>query len=149
MIFSPSRLAPFVPFLTTAGTLFIPFDLILGWHHLGEHLNVTGLISASGVTVAAWVRLFQRQEVWSGLQELIEQKWPDAKKPTWIRREVAYVYDYFHITRALRERKMDRTIEAAEIGFSVGSERVEAITRSQKIKRKENFAKESFPKLRR
>lgn len=149
MTLPPSLLASAVPILATAGVVFIPVDLIFGFHYLGEHLNVTSLISSSGVAVAAWVRLFQRQEVWNSAQERI-MRYPDTKRPTRIRREITYTYDYFNITRTLRERRMDRALETAKVArYRDTWDQMKEILDSHNMQKAENFVRESFPKLRR
>lgn len=123
MIFRPACFAPIILIATTLLLAFIVFAPLLNCQCLGEHFNVTGFISAAGISVTAWLHFLHRRKIWEDSLKGLNRrraKLPEAPNaefdaPTpraWLRRETAYVCDYFNFMRALRDRKRDKIIEA-------------------------------------
>lgn len=102
-IFHPSRLVP-----ACLLTMIAILELIV---LRGEDPRITGFITVTGVAITAWVHFLHRREIWArALNQDVRTAVPGAS----LGKEsgIDYLLDYLHIARAIRDRQIDRIIEA-------------------------------------
>lgn len=153
MIFRPSRIVPILLIIATLVFVFPVFAPLLGFQRFGEHFNIIGFVSVSGISITAWIHFFHRRKVWedslkdesrrlAGFPTTPEAEFDATTCRARAQREIAYVLDGLNLMRALRDRKRDKMIEAAD-----PKRQRNLITLEQERAKAANFLQETYRKL--
>lgn len=140
---SPLKPSILVPLLLGTAILAVMMDQI---HGLLQGNDFGSILPEAALSTGAWLHFLGRRRVWIRAEWTRKAKAEEEKqqeRPCWIRREADYIADYLNLARALRDKAMDRTVEAVDDGRDGILSRLESTTDYQEQLRAERFTKKN------